>query len=204
MGGIKLSGDGVPIWQVIEEFKDKIKAQEAEIKKRKEELDEFEATLKNRGQNLDAREGKLDNKEKELEERESQVGPREVEVAKKEKELSSLDASLRELQDELNSARVTVEKRDKDLTQKRGRSSPCWNAPRNTIWPSLTSLRSTRHRRRRCSRTTGRPSFWSEMSARRREVLAKIKCCRSRRTSLPKARSWSWLSRGASWTGSAS
>ena len=74
--------------------------------------------MRKRAQTLDAREEKLSDKEKELDERQSELGPRETNVAKKEKELASLDSSLRVLQDDLNAARVTIEKRDKDLTEK--------------------------------------------------------------------------------------
>ena len=74
--------------------------------------------MRKRAQTLDAREEKLSDKEKELDERQGELGPRETNVAKKEKELASLDSSLRVLQDDLNAARVTIEKRDKDLTEK--------------------------------------------------------------------------------------
>ncbi len=37
-----MADDSVPIWQVIEEFKDKIKSQETDLKKRREEPDSSE------------------------------------------------------------------------------------------------------------------------------------------------------------------
>lgn len=40
-----MSNEEVPIWEVIEEFKGKIKKQEAEIKKRREKLDAKEKRL---------------------------------------------------------------------------------------------------------------------------------------------------------------
>ena len=60
-----MSGEGVPIWQVIEEFKDKIKAQEADLKERNKGLDSLEVSLKERGQFLDQREEALASKDRE-------------------------------------------------------------------------------------------------------------------------------------------
>ena len=90
-----MSGESVPIWQVIEEFKDKIKAQEADLKERNKGLDALEASLKERGQFLDQRDGTLNAKEKEMEQRDQALLPREHSVAKKDKELGVLEEQLR-------------------------------------------------------------------------------------------------------------
>ena len=48
-----MSDEQVPIWQVIEEFKEKIKVQEADIKRRKEDLEKWESTLRAKEDQLD-------------------------------------------------------------------------------------------------------------------------------------------------------
>ena len=113
-----MSGESVPIWQVIEEFKDKIKAQEADLKERNKGLDALEASLKERGQFLDQRDGTLNAKEKEMEQRDQALLPREHSVAKKDKELGVLEEQLRSLQEEVNQARAEIQRRDKELNDK--------------------------------------------------------------------------------------
>ena len=48
-----MSDEEIPIWQVIEEFKEKIKSQEADIKRRREDLERWEATLRAKEDHLD-------------------------------------------------------------------------------------------------------------------------------------------------------
>ena len=72
-----MSDEQVPIWQVIEEFKEKIKTQEADIKRRKEDLEKWETTLRTKEDQLDQVQQSQTAKDAELKDRESKVVPRE-------------------------------------------------------------------------------------------------------------------------------
>lgn len=61
--------DETPIWEVIEQFKDKVKTQEAELKKRRDKIESLEAELDKTRKELDARAAKLDAHEKEIQSR---------------------------------------------------------------------------------------------------------------------------------------
>ena len=132
--------------------------------------------MRKRAQTLDAREEKLSDKEKELDERQGELGPRETNVAKKEKELASLDSSLRVLQDDLNAARVTIEKRDKDLTEKETMVLALLERSQEydtAITEFATKYQALEEKVLADERSASK--VLEEMSARREEVLVKIK-----------------------------
>ena len=54
-----MTTDETPIWEVIEQFKDKVKTQESELKKRRDKIESFEAELDKTRKELDARAARL-------------------------------------------------------------------------------------------------------------------------------------------------
>jgi hypothetical protein len=171
-----LSGEGVPIWQVIEEFKDKIKAQESDLKERNKGLDSLEASLKERGQFLDQREEALGAKEKEIDQRDQSLLPREHNVSKREKELGVLEEQLRSLQEEVNQARAEIQRRDKELNEKE--KVVLELAERSTVHETQMKEaigRINSVEERVWTEEKESHKVLEELSARREEVLAKVK-----------------------------
>lgn len=112
-----MADDSVPIWQVIEEFKDKIKTQEADLKKRREDLDALESRLRSEERELSEKEDTLGTKESELKKREGDLAPREHRAAKLQDELAKLQTDLQAREDEIQAGRDNLDKRQEEITK---------------------------------------------------------------------------------------
>ncbi len=124
-----------------------------------------------------------------METRDAELRPREANVAKKEKEIVALDASLRQLQDELNTARVSIEKRDREQTEKE--SELVKLSERSVEYEAAIKDYAAKYlavEERMLSEEKAISKLMEETSARREEVLAKIKTLHEQETLLAESK----------------
>jgi hypothetical protein len=106
----------IPIWQVIEEFKDKIKVQEVDIKDRREKLDAREEKLRSDEKILAEFHSKMEHRETSVSRREAELKQREELSDRKDKELFSMEGSLTNIEKQLRSERSVLEKRQTEIS----------------------------------------------------------------------------------------
>ncbi|HSV41948.1 MAG TPA: hypothetical protein VLH13_00885, partial [Methanomassiliicoccales archaeon] len=111
-----MAEDQVPIWQVIEEFKDKIKVQEADLKRRRDELDLIERKLRDEERDVAELKRATEAREKTVSEREKNVSERDDSVRRKEAELMALETDLAGIERQLHSERSSLETRQVEIS----------------------------------------------------------------------------------------
>ncbi len=112
------SADETPIWEVIEEFKEKVKSQESELKKRRDKIESYENELERTKKELETRAANLDAREKDIQSRLADLEPRENAVKEHEKKVLALEKSILQREEEINNAWAEVEKRQVELTRR--------------------------------------------------------------------------------------
>lgn len=111
-----MADEQIPIWQVIEEFKDKIKVQEVDIKERREKLDAREEKLHADEKVLAEFHSKMEHRESSVARRETDIKQREEICDRKSRELSSLEGNLVNIERQLRSERSVLEKRQDEIS----------------------------------------------------------------------------------------
>jgi chromosome segregation ATPase len=113
-----MATDETPIWEVLEDFKEKIKTQELELKKRRDRMEAQESDLDREKLSLVERASKLDAREKALEARLMELEPRERSVQDKEERIKSQEKEVRRREEEVQRSRVELERRQVDITRR--------------------------------------------------------------------------------------
>ena len=113
-----MSADETPIWEVIEEFKEKVKVQEHELKKRREKMEAEAGELEADRKLLEERAAKLDGREKELDARLADLVPREKANLDKEDRIKALEKEVRRREEEVQRSRVEMERRQVEITKR--------------------------------------------------------------------------------------
>ncbi len=113
-----MATDETPIWEVLEDFKEKIKTQELELKKRRDKMELQETDLDKAKHSLDERAIKLEAREKALDARLVELEPRERSVQEKEDRVRSQDKEVRRREEELQRSRVELERRQVEITRR--------------------------------------------------------------------------------------
>lgn len=111
-----MADEQIPIWQVIEEFKDKIKVQELDLKERREKLDVREEKLHSDEKVLSEFHSKMEHRESSVARREAEIKQREELNGRKEGELSSLEGNLAQIEKQLRLERSVLEKRQTEIS----------------------------------------------------------------------------------------
>ncbi|MCE5295489.1 MAG: hypothetical protein LLG16_00070 [Euryarchaeota archaeon] len=113
-----MADEQVPIWDVIEEFKNKIKVQEIDLKKRREDVDARDAKLKEDERAIVELRSKLEAREGEVAQREATIGARESAVTKKERDLKALESDLSDVETHLITERAALQKRQAEAAER--------------------------------------------------------------------------------------
>jgi hypothetical protein len=113
-----MASDETPIWEVIEEFKEKVKSQEYELKKRRDKLESTEGELEKVQNELQEQSAKLDARQRELEGRLAELVPRETAVHEAEAALRAQERDVRLREEEVQRSRVEIERRQAEMDRR--------------------------------------------------------------------------------------
>ncbi|MEI6796785.1 MAG: hypothetical protein WCK39_07955 [Methanomassiliicoccales archaeon] len=106
-----MAGDQSAIWDVIDEFKQKVKEQEAQLRRRREEVEALDVRVKAQAAELEQFRLRIEAKDKEVQRREDDINPREVESNRRLQQAIAMETDLVSREEEMRSRLVIMDQR---------------------------------------------------------------------------------------------